>query len=141
MNKFSLRILATDKPFFEGECLSLVVPALAGQYGIQAGHCNYVTAIVPGELDLTYEKDGKEVRVRAAVSEGIVKVEQGNVLVLVDTVELPEEIDENRARRAAEAAREDLSHKQSIREYYAAQARLARAVNRLKIKKHRDGLQ
>ena len=122
MNKFSLRILATDKPFFEGECLSL-------------------TAIVPGELDLTYEKDGKEVRIRAAVSEGIVKVEQGNVLVLVDTAELPEEIDENRARRAAEAAREDLSHKQSIREYYAAQARLARAVNRLKIKKHRDGLQ
>lgn len=135
-NKFSLHILAADRPFYEGECLSLVVPTLQGQYGILAHHCNYISAVVPGELDFTVEEDGIEKHIRAAVSEGIVKVENNEVLVLVDTAESPDEIDEKRARRAADAAKEDMLRKQSVREYYAAQAKLARAMNRLKVKKH-----
>lgn len=75
-NKFFLHILAADKPFYEGECVSLVVPTLQGQYGIMAHHSNYISAVVPGELDFTVEEDGKEKRIRAAVSEGIVKVEK-----------------------------------------------------------------
>ena len=103
---FTLRILATDRPFFEGECLSLVVPTASGQYGILAHHCNYVAAIVPGELDFTAVHDGMSERFRAAVSEGIVKVESNEVIVLVDTAERPEEIDEARARSDADAALE-----------------------------------
>ena len=137
MRPFELHILASDKPFYEGECVSLVIPTPTGQYGIQAYHSNLVTAVVPGELDFTYEKDGGLVRVRAAVSEGIVKVENNRVLVLVDTAERPEEIDENRARRALEKAMEDTAKERSTREYYAAQARLARAINRLKVKTHK----
>lgn len=135
-NKFFLHILAADKPFYEGECVSLVVPTLQGQYGVMAHHSNYISAVVPGELDFTVEEDGKEKRIRAAVSEGIVKVEKNEVLVLVDTAESPDEIDESRARRAADAAKEDMLRRQSVREYYAAQAKLARAMNRLKVKKH-----
>ena len=135
-NKFFLHILAADKPFYEGECVSLVVPTLQGQYGIMAHHSNYISAVVPGELDFTVEEDGKEKRIRAAVSEGIVKVEKNEVLVLVDTAESPDEIDESRARRAADAAKEDMLRRQSVREYYAAQAKLARAMNRLKVKKN-----
>lgn len=54
--------------------------------------------------------------------------------MLVDTAESPDEIDESRARRAADAAKEDMLRRQSVREYYAAQAKLARAMNRLKVK-------
>ena len=50
------------------------------------------------------------------------------------TGELPEEIDLNRARRAADEAREALLQKQSIQEYRTAQANLARAINRLRIR-------
>ena len=60
----------------------------------------------------------------------------GDVLVLADTVERAEEIDENRAQAAYEKALEDSAQQRSVREYYAAQARLARAVNRLKVKRH-----
>ena len=134
---FSLHILAADKPFYEGECTSLVIPTPTGQYGIMAHHENYVTAVVPGELDFEYEESGIKVRMSAAVSGGMVKVENNEVLVLVETAEYPESIDEMMARRDAEAAREELSHKPSHREYVAAQARLARAMNRLKVKQHR----
>ena len=47
---FPLHILAADKPFYEGDCESLVVPTLDGEYGVLAHHCNIILAIVPGTL-------------------------------------------------------------------------------------------
>ncbi len=70
----------------------------------------------------------------AAVSSGLVKVENNEVLVLVDSAERPEDIDENRAKRAAAEAKEAMLQKRSIQEYQQAQANLARAINRLRIK-------
>ena len=73
---FPLHVLAADSPFYEGECESLVVPTLAGQYGVQAGHCNTICAIVPGTL--TYRTPDGETH-PAAVAAGIMKIENGFV--------------------------------------------------------------
>ena len=129
---FRLRILATDKPFYEGDCLSLTVPTLDGDYGILAGHSNMIAAVVPGVL--RGEVPGRPPQT-AAVSNGLVKVENNEVLVLVDTAERPEEIDINRAKRAEAHAREALMQKKSIQEYHLAQATLARELNRLRVKR------
>ena len=131
MREFKIHILASDNAFYEGPCESLVVPTIRGQYGILAGHSNLMSAVVPGKLVFRVP-DGEDQVV--AVSAGIVKVEKNEVLVLVDTAERPEEIDENRARRAAEEAKEAMLQKRSLQEYRSAQAHLARALNRLKIK-------
>lgn len=132
MNTFRLQVLASDKPFYDGECISLVIPTSGGQYGIQAMHSNTICAIVPGTLKFT-APDGQ--RHIAAVSQGIVKVENNHVLMLVDTAERPEEIDENIARRTAEESKEEMLQKRSIQDYYAAQVRMARAINRLRVKR------
>ena len=129
MNTFELCVLAAEKPFFEGKCMSLIIPTNDGQQGILAMHSNMIAAIVPGFMKITVP-DGTEIV--AAVSEGIVKVENNNVLLLVDTIERPEEIDENRARQSAEQAKEAILQKKSIKDYYAAQAKMARAIGRLK---------
>ena len=131
MTAFLLKVLAAEKPFYEGECLSLVLPTVDGQYGIQAGHSDVIVAVVPGELKITLPSGE---RILAAVSDGLVKVEDGKVLILVDTAEHPEEIDENRARLAAENAKEALLQKKSVQEYYFAQAKMARALSRLRVK-------
>lgn len=133
MNTFKLTVLAADKPFYEGECLSLVFSTVDGQHGVQANHSNMIAAIVPGTLRVVTPEKGETI---AAVSEGIIKVENNSVLILADSIELPEEIDENRARRAMEEAKEAILQKKSIKDYYAAQARLTRAINRLKTKNH-----
>lgn len=133
MNTFKLNVLAAEKPFYEGDCASLVIPTTQGQYGIQAMHRNTIAAIVPGILKITVP-DGEEII--AAVSEGLVKIENNQVLLLVDTAESPEEIDENRARRSAEHAKEAILQKKSIQDYYSAQAKMARAIGRLKAKKY-----
>ena len=131
MREFQVSVLAADNVFYEGPCESLVLPTVDGLYGILAGHSSMISAIVPGKLTLRTPEGVEHI---AAVSAGIVKVENHNVLVLVDTAERPEDIDLNRARHAVEEAKEALLQKRSMREYRAAQATLSRALNRLKVK-------
>ena len=133
-----MSILAADDPFYAGPCESLIVPSLQGKYGIMANHSNAIIALVPGTL--FYRTPGQETKV-VAVSNGLIKVEDNNVLVLVDTAESPEEIDVNRAKRAADAAREAILQNKSIQEYHTAQARLARAVSRIHVKDNYSTLQ
>ena len=83
---------------------------------------------------MTYRVPGGENQI-AAVSGGLGKVEDGEVLVLVDSAERPEEIDADRARRDADAAKEAILQKKSIQEYRSAQANLARALSRLRVKR------
>ena len=129
MRTFHLRILAAERTFYDGACASLSVPTIDGSYGLMALHENVVIAIVPGELTL-HTADGEEQI--AAVSEGMLKMVNNEALVLVDTIERPEEIDRKRAERARERAEERLRQKQSIREYHLSKAALARAMARLK---------
>lgn len=133
MKTFRLNILAAEKPFYDGECTSLIIPTNDGEYGVLANHNNIIAAIVPGVLKAILP-DGKELV--AAVSEGLIKVENNDVLLLVDTAEYPEEIDENRAKRSAEQAKEVILQKKSIQDYYMAQSKMARAIGRLKVKKY-----
>lgn len=131
MSTFSLHILAAERNFYEGECLSLVVPITDGSYGIQAHHKNMVAAIVPGILEYSVP-EGE--RVVTCVSSGILVVADNDVKVLVDTIETPDEIDANRAKAVADEAKEAMLQKKSIQEYKSAQMRIAREMNRLKLK-------
>lgn len=128
---FPLHVLTATSPFYEGMCESLIIPTVDGRYGVLSGHSDTISAVVPGELYIRLPSG--EMRV-AACAAGIMKVEKGDVLVLVDSAIRPEDIDKDRARRMADDAREQLLQKQSIEEYHAAQARLARALARLSVR-------
>ena len=117
MKTFPLRGLAPERTFFDGACTSLTVPSIDGMYGLMAQHEDIVLAIVPGKLTL---RDADGVEQIAAVSEGVLKMERGEALVLVDTIERPEEIDARRAQRAEARAREALLQKRSLQEYREA---------------------
>jgi len=135
MKAFNISILAADKNIYQGPCESVNVPTPDGLYGILAGHINMIVAVAPGQL--TYRVPGGE-DIYVAVSEGILKVENGEVLVLTDTAELPDEIDLNRAKHALDDAQEEILQNKSMHEYALAQAELARAMGRLKVGRKRD---
>ena len=136
MKSFKIHILEADNTFYEGECESLMVPTSNGQYGVLAGHSNTITAIVPGIM--TYRTPGGE-DLLASVSAGLLKIENNEGLVLVDAAERPEDIDANRARRLADAAKEAMLQKKSILEYRAAQTNLSRAIAQLRLAGSRRG--
>ena len=131
METFRVHILAADKTFYEGPCVSITVPTTDGERGILAHHSSMIAAIKPGTL--RYQVPGEE-PVLAAISPGMVKVENNDVLVLVDSAERPEEIDVVRAQREIDEAREILLQKRSRQEHRIAEATMARALNRIRVK-------
>ena len=135
MNEFTLHILEADGVFYEGPCESLVVPTSEGLFGIQAWHENMIAAIVPGIIKYIIPEGGE---IFAAIADGFIKVENNDVLILTEAAEFPDEIDERRMAMEVETVTEELLQKKSIEEYKIAQARMARAINRLKVK-HKYG--
>ena len=128
--------MASDHMVFDGDAQSVSLPTTEGSVGILAHHSNIIMAVVPGEI--TYRAaDGSEETV--IVSDGLLKVENGEAMILIDTAERPEEIDEARAQRAEERAREELKRANTNRDIALASAELSRAMNRIRAskKKHR----
>ena len=130
---FPLKLLAADKVFFDGECSSLVVPSADGQYGILANHCNAVVAVVPGVAEVTPAEGEKMI---AFVASGIVKIENGKVLMLVESCENAKDVNEAWAKNAIKEAKEELARKESRFNVLSAEIKIARALNRLKAKEH-----
>lgn len=129
MSTFSLKIVACNKVFYDGECEILIYPAYDGQMAIMANHEQMTSTVEIGEIKFKLP-DGTWMN--AIVSDGLVEVDHNKVNVLVYSAEKPEEIDKFRAEAALERAKEQLRTKQSIMEYHISQALLSRAMARLK---------
>ena len=123
-----MHILSADQSFYEGAATSLILPGCDGFFGIQAHRSDLVASIVPGTLTCRTP----EGTLLAVVGEGLVRVEDNDVLVLVDDITRPEDIDEKREQREAARAREALLQKQSHQEYLQTQAALSRAMSRIR---------
>ena len=128
MNEFQCIIASSDKIFYDGPWLSLVVPAWDGEYAFMAKHQECVAAVSIGTLRVK-KPDGSVVL--GVCGLGLVCFEKNRAVVLVDTIERPEDIDEVQARREKERAEEELKEAKSQQEYNASQAALARAIYRL----------
>lgn len=127
-NTFNLHIRSANRDFYEGECVSLTLPVSDGHLGLLAGHSPLVAAVVPGKLTCRLA-DGTSFL--AAAGAGIVRFERNDALVLLDSIERPEEIDVARAQRAADEAREALAKAQTPQEREQARSDLVRAESRL----------
>lgn len=136
MNTFKLKIVASNKVFFDGEAQSLVLPvADDGLKGFLANHENVVAPIEFGEMKIV---DANEKTIEAFVGSGFIEYFDNSATVVCISAELPEEIDERRAREAKERAEEELRQKQSVYEFHQSQMDLSRAMERLKVKnKHK----
>lgn len=130
MASFSLKILACDRLFFEGECDKLIFPAYDGDVEILANHEQLTAQISIGEL--RYVATGVSDWQKAVVSGGIVTVDNNVVTVIVYSAEKPEEIDAARARAAKEKAEAELKEKQSGIDRRISSDSLNRAVQRLR---------
>ena len=127
MNRFILNITASSGEFYQGNCENLVLPIGDGVYGVQAGHSPVLVALHMGILHFDADGESRDV----LVGDGIAEVTPSYVMVLVDSAELPEDIDKNRAEAARIRAEERLQHKQSMHEYYQSKIALDRAMQRL----------
>ena len=130
MSKFYVKIISSNRIFYEGFCHCLIIPAVDGEQAIMAHHEETIIAVQNGEMRMQKEEGGEWFY--AVLGKGFCMAANNRVTVLADTVERPEEVDVNRAKEALERAQERLRQKQSIQEYHTTQAAMARALTRLK---------
>lgn len=128
---FSMEIVAPERKFFSGEVEMVILKTPQGEMGVLKGHMPMVVAVDVGPIKI--KKDGEWLE--AVLTEGFMKVEQDNVIILTDTAEWPNEIDVNRAIAAKQRAEERLQKQLAQVEYVRSKAALARAMARLKVSK------
>lgn len=130
MSDFYLKMISSNGVFYEGLCNSLIIPAPDGERAVMAHHEELMIAVTEGEA--RFRKKEGEAFTSVVVGRGYCQVANNRVVLLTDTIERPEDIDEKRAREALERANERLRQKQSIREYHMTRAAMARALARIR---------
>lgn len=128
---FKLEIVTPERMFFSGDVETVVLKTPQGEIGILPGHIPLVAAVAVGPLRI--KKDGEWVE--AVLTEGFMEIKQDKTIILTDTAEWPDEIDENRAEAARVRAEERLHQQISQMEYIRSQAALSRAMARLRVKR------
>ncbi len=131
MGKVHLEVVTPAKVTVSRDVDTVVAPGSLGEFGVLEGHTLYLTGIVPGEL--RYTVDGKTEYL--AVSDGFAEVSDNRVSVLVDSAEMAEDIDLERAKQAVERATERLEMDRNNKDidFLRAEIALKRAMARIKV--------
>jgi F-type H+-transporting ATPase subunit epsilon len=124
MAKLEVKIVTAEREVLSDEADVVIAPAIEGTVGILPRHAPLLTALVPGILVL--KKDGQEDAM--AVSGGFLQVANNRVLILADTADRADEVDEQRAQEAR--AQAEAALKEAARGGNALQAEMARAALR-----------
>jgi F-type H+-transporting ATPase subunit epsilon len=127
---FHLSLLTPEQSLLEAEVVSLTAPGSEGYLGVLAHHAPLITALQPGRLEI---RDADQKETVYAVSGGFLEVSENKATILADAVEIPGEIDVERARRALERARERLRDTSGSIDVPRAEGALSRALNRLRV--------
>ena len=74
MKTFSLKVVASDRVFFDGRCKMVILPAMDGQLGVLANHGDMVVGLSMGEMRIQKEDDTWE---SVLIGTGIMQARHG----------------------------------------------------------------
>lgn len=131
MKDLTLKIIAPDRVFYEGQVESVEFNTSEGEIGILPGHEPTTVIVKPGVLVI----DEGETEKTAALHEGFAEILQEGVTILAEIIEWPEEIDLERAEEAKQRAQERLQSKSAEVDVVRAESALRRAVARINVLK------
>jgi F-type H+-transporting ATPase subunit epsilon len=136
MPKIKLDIVTVERPVLSEDVDYISAPGVDGVLGILPRHTPLMTALKEGELH--YKKDGVEYDF--AIGGGFVEVRPDRVIVLADSAERADEIDEQRAEAARQRAQQALQEKpRGDAEFARLEHALRRAEVRLKVARRKRG--
>jgi F-type H+-transporting ATPase subunit epsilon len=136
MPGLTVEIVTAERQVLTDEADMVIAPATEGVIGILPRHASLLTALTPGVMVL---KKGEEEEL-LAISGGFLQVSNNRVLVLADTAERSDEVDEARAARArteAETALQEAARHPGSVQTEAARAALRRSLARLDVARRR----
>lgn len=117
MADIKLKIVTPEKVLYQDTVSQVSVSTITGQITILPHHLPLVSKLAPGEIIIKKIADPEQGRMDShsedlmAVSGGFIEVLPDQVIILADTAERAEEIDETRAEAARVRAQELLNTK------------------------------
>ncbi|MBM2810532.1 MAG: synthase epsilon subunit [Chloroflexi bacterium] len=136
MAKLTVEIVTAERRVLTDEADMVIAPASEGTVGILPRHAPLLTALKPGVMVLKKGRDEELL----AVSGGFLQVSDDRVLILADTAERADEVDEQRAAQArtdAEAALKEAASRPGGIQSDEARAALHRSLARLNVVQRR----
>jgi F-type H+-transporting ATPase subunit epsilon len=127
---FQLTVLSPTRTLMDEPVESIIAPGADGYLGVLAHHAPLITTLRPGKL--TVRDLSGQTRVYA-LGGGFLEVSQNRATILADSLEEPERIDLERARRSAERARGRLKDTSAEIDRDRAELALERAQNRIRV--------
>ena len=128
-DKFNVEVVTPTSSRTFDDVRHVRAPGLDGSFGVLARHIPAIIALKPGEIKI----DRGDRQQSLAISDGYCEIQRERILLLVETAELPEDIDVERAQAALERAQKLLSDRPEDLNPDRAKASVSRAKNRLRI--------
>ena len=134
MRTFHLEIVTPDGLMYDGEAQSLLVHTVDGDVEILRGHTDLIAPVDVGRARILDAQGNARL---ASCAGGFLSVTKNGVRLVTVTFEFAENIDIHRAKAARERAEQTLANAKDRKETQLAQAKLARAINRIRISESR----
>jgi len=115
------------------EILSCVVPGVKGQFQVLKNHAPVISNISVGAIKV---KNNEKSEIFIATSGGFCEVRDNSVKIVVESAEISDSIDVDRALKAKERAEDRLKSKAGEFDEVRARLALARAINRISVSKY-----
>jgi F-type H+-transporting ATPase subunit epsilon len=135
MKTLKFKIVTPERVVFEDTVDAAIMPTVQGEITVLPNHIPLVSLLKAGVMRL---KKGAEETI-LAVSGGVIEVDGGSIVVLADSAERADELDEEKIEKARADAVKLMEEKRADTEGFAeASASLERELARLKVvRRHR----
>jgi len=129
MDKLHLEIIQPTKIKIQDDFNHIIVPGVDGDFGVDLNHTPFITKIRPGILQL-YKGNRID---KYAIHDGFVTVENNIIVVVCDTIEKENEINNIRAEDSKKRAEKRLKSTEKDIDFRRAETSLKRALVRLQL--------
>lgn len=130
MSDLNLNIVTPARSVFKGEIISITVPGTKGRFQVLKNHAPIVSTFDIGMIKVNLADNSINYY---ATGGGTIEVLNNEVTVLADSIELVQDIDIDRARKAKERAEQRIAERNNNIDLARAQSALQRALNRLSL--------
>lgn len=130
--QLQFKIVTPERVVFEDSVDEVILPTVEGEITVLPNHIPLVSLLKAGVLRV---KKGSE-ETPLAVSSGVIEVDGKRVVVLADTAERADELEEEKIEKARQAAKQLMEAKRGDEKAFAeAAASLERELARIKVVK------
>ena len=109
-NIIKFEIVTPERTVLKEDIVQVSVPTKEGEITVLPGHIPLIASLNPGVIEIVKKDDTRNIM---SVSGGFIEVSKDKVVILADTAERAEEIDESRvdaARKQAEDSVKNMRH-------------------------------